>query len=245
MKTVKEVSTLTGVSIRTLHYYDSIGLLHPSVTTDAGYRLYDDANLERLQSILLFRELEFPLKDIIRILNSSDFDKEKALTQQIELLELKKKRLEDLICFAREIKTLGVNKMDFKVFDTSKIDAYAAQAKASWGDTDAYKEFEEKSANYSEEQKKTIAVNLMKLFAEFGSLKEKPPADNEVQAMVKRLQDYITEHYYTCTDTILAGLGNAYAAEGAMKENIDNAGGCGTAEFAAKAIAIYCESADR
>lgn len=135
--------------------------------------------------------------------------------------------------------------MDFKVFDTSKIDAYAAQAKASWGDTDAYKEFEEKSANYSEEQKKTIAVNLMKLFAEFGSLKEKPPADNEVQAMVKRLQDYITEYYYTCTDTILAGLGNAYAAEGAMKENIDNAGGRGTAEFAAKAIAIYCESADR
>lgn len=158
MKTVKEVSTLTGVSIRTLHYYDSIGLLHPSVTTDAGYRLYDDANLERLQSILLFRELEFPLKDIIRILNSSDFDREKALTQQIELLEMKKKRLEDLICFAREIKTLGVNKMDFKVFDTSKIDAYAAQAKASWGGTDAYKEFEKKSAAYSEEQKKTLTM---------------------------------------------------------------------------------------
>lgn len=244
MKTVHEVSKLTGVSIRALHYYDSIGLLHPAVTTDAGYRLYDDTNLERLQSIMLFRELEFPLKDIIKILDSPDFDREKALKQQIELLEMRKNHLEDLIHFAREIKTLGVNKMDFKVFDTSKIDAYAAEAKASWGNTDAYREYEKKSSNYSEEKKKTIAVNLMKIFVEFGSLKDKNPADAEVQNMVKHLQDYITEHYYTCTNAILAELGSAYAAKGAMKENINNAGGSGTAEFVSKAIAVYCNTAD-
>ncbi len=79
MMTVNEVSKMTGVSIRTLHYYDEIGLLKPAKYTDSDYRLYDDAALEKLQQILLFRELEFPLKDIKEIVNRSDFDKTKAL----------------------------------------------------------------------------------------------------------------------------------------------------------------------
>ena len=89
MRTVNEVSNLTGVSIRALHYYDKIGLLHPDKVTDTGYRLYDDTALERLQQILLFRELEFPLKQIKEILDSKCFDRNKALEQQIELLTLK------------------------------------------------------------------------------------------------------------------------------------------------------------
>lgn len=89
MMTVKEVSKLTGVSVRTLQYYDKIGLLQPTKYTDSGYRLYDDTALERLQQILLFRELEFPLKEIKAILDSTNFDGKKALSQQIELLELK------------------------------------------------------------------------------------------------------------------------------------------------------------
>ena len=95
MKTVNEVSKLTGVSIRTLQYYDKIGLLKPAEYTESGYRLYDDAALERLQQILLFRELEFPLKDIKDIVTRSDFDKRLALDQQIELLELKKEHIEN------------------------------------------------------------------------------------------------------------------------------------------------------
>ena len=106
MMTVHEVSRLAGVSIRTLQYYDKIGLLHPAGYTDAGYRLYDDTELERLQHILLFRELEFPLKDIRAILDSPDFDRSKALEQQIELLKLKKEHLDNLINFALGIKML-------------------------------------------------------------------------------------------------------------------------------------------
>jgi len=90
MMTVKRVSDLTGVSVRTLQYYDKIGLLSPTELTDAGYRLYDDTALERLQQILLFCELEFPLKEIKAILGSPNFDRKRALSQQIELLELKK-----------------------------------------------------------------------------------------------------------------------------------------------------------
>ena len=93
MMTVNEVSRITGVSIRALQYYDSIGLLKPANYTDSGYRLYDDTSLEKLGQILLFRELEFPLKEIKKILASPSFDREKALKQQIKMLELKKEQI--------------------------------------------------------------------------------------------------------------------------------------------------------
>lgn len=238
--TVNEVSKMTGVSIRTLHYYDEIGLLHPSEITEVGYRLYDDTALERLQQILLFKELEFPLKEIKVILDAPDFDRNKALAQQIELLTMRKEHLENLINFARGIQTLGVKQMDFSAFDTRKIDEYSKRAKEQWGKTDAYKEYEEKSKGRTEDDVKDIAGNMMKLFVEFGEMKESNPADEVVQAQVKKLQDYITEHFYKCTNEILFSLGMMYSGGGEFTENIDNVGGAGTAEFVTKAIKIYC-----
>ena len=115
MKTVKEVSRITGVSVRTLHHYDAIGLLKPTQITEAGYRLYDDTALKRLQSILLFRELEFPLQEIKDILNRPNFDPRDALEDQIHLLELRKQHLEALISHARHIQNTGVISMNLKV----------------------------------------------------------------------------------------------------------------------------------
>ena len=227
MMTVNEVSKLTGVSIRTLQYYDKIGLLHPAKYTEAGYRLYDDAALETLQQILLFRELEFPLKEIKEIISSPDFDRSKALGQQIELLRLKKEHIENLIELAKGIKLLGVRNLKFDAFDTRKIDEYAAQAKASWGQTPAYKEYEEKQG-------------MIDIFAEFGAIRESDPESGEAQALVKKLQEYITEHMYTCTNEILSELGKMYAGGGDFTKNIDSFGGEGTAEFASKAIEFYC-----
>lgn len=241
MRTIHEVSELVGVSIRTLQYYDKIGLFTPSEYTEAGYRLYDDADLERMQQILLFRELEFPLKDIKQIINSPDFDRSKALEQQIELLTLKKEHIENLIILAREIKLKGVRTMDFKAFDTKKIDEYAAQAKEYWGNTKEYKEFEEKSKTLTQEEQKKIFGNLMDLFVEFGKIKEENPESDKVQAQVKKLQDFITANFYTCTDTILAELGKAYGSGGEFTKNINHAAGEGTAEFAAAAIEVYCK----
>ena len=241
MMTVQKVSKLTGVSIRTLQYYDRIGLLHPTEYSDAGYRLYDDAALETLQQILLFRELEFPLKDIRKIIESPDFDRGKALEQQIELLTLKKEHIENLIDLARGIKLLGVRHLKFDAFDTKKIDEYAAQAKASWGNTPAYKEFEEKSKGRTKEQDRDISLGMMDIFAEFGAIRTTDPASEEAQALVKKLQDYITENFYTCTDEILNGLGKMYSGGGEFTKNIDSYGGEGTAEFAHQAIEIYCK----
>lgn len=242
MKTVHEVSKLTGVSVRTLHHYDEIGLLKPTEVTEAGYRLYDDTALERLQHILLFRELQFPLKDIKEILDSPDFERNRALEQQIELLTLKKEHLENLIMFARGIKCIGVRYMDFSAFDTKKLDEYAAQAKESWGKTDAYKEFEEKSKNWTEDTSKNIAKDMMSLFVEFGDLMRTghTPDSAEAQEQVKKLQSYITANFYNCTPQILAGLGKMYACGGEFTENIDKFGGEGTAEYSSKAIEIYC-----
>ncbi len=240
MRTVNEVSKLTGVSVRTLHHYDAIGLLKPTTVTDAGYRLYDDTALERLQQILLFRELEFPLKEIKAILESPNFDRTKALEQQITLLMLKKEHLENLIDLAREIQTIGEAKMDFKAFDTSKIDEYAAKAKAAYGHTAEYKEFEEKSKNRTEGETQNLNSKMMWIFTEFGTMRELPPDSEEVQVQVKKLQSFITEHFYTCSDEVLSGLGAMYAAGGEFTENINKAGGDGTAEFVFKAIRKYC-----
>ena len=229
-----------GVSIRTLQYYDKIGLLKPARYTESGYRLYDDTGLERLQQILLFRELEFPLKEIKEIITGSNFDKVKALDQQIELLTLKKEHLENLIDFARKLKTKGADIMDFSAYDTSKIDEYAKKAKEEWGDTPQYKEYEKKSASRSKEDEANMMKGLLNVFAEFGKIKDTDPSSDEAKALARKLQDYITEHFYNCTNDILLGLGQVYVSNREFTENIDKAGGKGTADFACRAIKAYC-----
>ncbi|MBE6022566.1 MAG: MerR family transcriptional regulator [Cellulosilyticum sp.] len=242
MLTVNEVSKLTGVSIRTLHYYDEIGLLQPTTVTQAGYRLYDDLELERLQQILLFRELEFSLKEISEIINSKNFEREKAIDQQIELLTLKKEHIEDLILLAKKMKKEGTYIMEFKAFDTSKIDDYTKRAKEQWGNTNAYKEFEEKNKKRSKKDFSYINEGLMSLFREFGTMMEEEVESEKVQHQVEKLQTYITEHYYTCTTEILAGLGQMYSSGGEFTKNIDTVGGEGCSQFTARAIEIYCKA---
>lgn len=242
MRTVHEVSKLTGVSIRTLQYYDKIGLLHPAEYTASGYRLYDDTALERLQQILLFRELEFPLKDIKEILDGKDFDRNRALEQQIELLTLKKEHLENLITFARGIYGTGVKNMDFTAFDTRKIDEYCKQAKERWGTTEAYRQYEEKCSGRSKEDEEAITNGVWELFTEFGRLMQQgeKPEGEKAQGQVKALQEYFTEHFYDCTKEILSGLGKMYGGGGAFTESINGAAGEGCAQFAATAIEVYC-----
>ena len=237
---VSDVSKLTGVSIRTLRYYDEIGLLPPTRVTEAGYRLYDENTLRRLQIILLYRELEFPLREISEMMNGSGFNTEKALERQIELLQKKKTHIENLITLAEGIKALGVNKLDFSEFDVKKIDEYEEQAKASWGTTPEYKDYEIKSFGRTAEDNRALAVGLMNIFADFGRQLSLEASDQKVQANVKRLQDYISENYYTCYDEILLSLGRFYSGGGSMQRNIDKAAGDGTAEFVSQAIEFYC-----
>ena len=130
--------------------------------------------------------------------------------------------------------------MDFTVFDTKKIDEYSKRAKEQWGKTPEYKEFEEKSKDWTDEYQQGMLKDFMQIFVEFGEMKSMDPADEKVQQQVKKLQDYITEHFYNCTKEILSCLGKMYSGGGEFTENIDKASGEGTAEFSAKAIEIYC-----
>lgn len=236
MKTVHEVSELTGVSVRALHHYDAVGLLKPTAVTEAGYRLYDDAAIARLQSILLFRELEFPLKSIKAILDSPEFDARAAMLEQIKLLELRREQIDRLILLARETIETGEINMDFSAFDKSEFERYAAEAKQKWGGTAQYAEYDKKPQG----EKLAAADALMAKFAEIGALRALSPDSVEAQSAVRELQSFITEHFYTCTDEVLTGLGLMYTADERFKSNIDSAGGSGTAEFIGKAIEIYC-----
>lgn len=241
MRTVKEVSKLTGVSVRTLHYYDAIGLLKPTKVTEAGYRMYDDAALSRLQNILLFRELQFPLKEIKVILDSPNFNQEEAIAQQIRLLELQYKHIGELISFAREIQSKGVRTMNFEVFDTNEIEQYKSEVKAKWGHSKAYQEYEKRAASHGENNYVKFADEIMSLFTKFGTMKQLPPTDKAVQEKVAVLQSYINENFYTCNNEILKGLGEMYVCDERFKKNIDCFGGEGTAEFVRQAIFAYCD----
>ena len=239
---INEFAKLAGVSVRTLHYYDEIGLLKPAlVDAQNGYRFYDENSLLRMQEILFYRELDFPLKSILEILSSPDYDKQKALAEQRKLLGLKKERLERIID-ALDGATKG--KVTMAAFDNSDYETarkqYEVEAKQRWGETDAYKEHAEKTAKYTKDKWQAVNDGLMAVFAKFAEcMKNGNTADSDdAQVLVKELQNYITENYYTCTKEILAGLGQMYVADERFKANI-NKNGDGTAEFVSKAIENY------
>lgn len=241
MRTVKEVSKLTGVSVRTLHYYDAIGLLEPTKVTDAGYRMYDDASLSRLQNILLFRELQFSLKEIKEILDSPNFNQEEAIAQQIKLLELQYKHIGELITFAREIQAKGVKTMNFEAFDAKEIEQYKAEVKSKWGNSKAYQEYEQRAVSHSKHNYHKFANEMTSLFTELGAMKQFPPTDRAAQEKIAALQAYINDNFYTCSNDILKELGEMYVCDDRFKKNIDRVGGEGTAEFVREAILIYCD----
>lgn len=236
MKTVKEISRITGVSIRTLHHYDAIGLLKPTALSEAGYRLYDGEALKRLQSILFFKELGFPLKEIKEILYSPGFDLEKALCDRIKLLEMERDRLESIIRFTRETKEKGIDAMKQNTFDTTDIDGFKEEARQKWGSTAAYKEYEARGKT----DNSILSDGMRKIFADLGKLKGEPADGKEAQETVKELKDFITENCYTCTDEILRSLGEMYVSDERFKKFIDLEGGTGTAEFTSRAIKHFC-----
>ena len=241
---INEFAKLVSVSVRTLHYYDEIGLLKPAfVDEQNGYRFYDEISLERMQEILFYRELDFELKSIAEILSSPDYDKQKALAEQRKLLILKKERLERIIAAldGAEKGRVTMTAFDNSDYETAR-NRYEAEAKRRWGETAAYKEHAEKTASYSKDKWQSVTDGLMTVLAKFAAcMKDGHMTDSdEAQALVKELQNYITENYYTCTDEILAGLGQMYVADERFKNNIDQHAP-GTAAFISESITTYCK----
>ena len=241
---IKEFAKFTGVSVRTLHYYDEIGLLVPAFIDEyTGYRFYDEKSLERMQEILFYRELDFSLKNICKILSSPDYDKQKAMKEQKKLLILKKERLERIISALDQAQE---GEQIMKAFDNSEFETareqYETEAKERWGKTEAYKEHEQKTKDYSKDKWNDVNAGLNSILGEFAQCMGNgySPESGEAQALVKKLQNYITANYYTCSSQILAGLGQMYVADERFKNNIDKHAK-GNAEFVSRAIEVYCK----
>ena len=237
---IKEFARFTGVSVRTLHYYDEIGLLVPArVGKATGYRYYDEQSLLRMQEILFYRELDFSLKSIEEILSSPNYDKTQALKDQKKLLILKKERLDNLIS-AIDSAMKGENVMT--AFDNSKFEQYKAEAQEKWGNTNAYQEHAEKTKSYSKDKWNDLAAGMDAIMGQFAeSMKHGDAPDSDAaQDLVKALQSHITEHYYHCTKEILFGLGQMYVADDRFRQNIDKHAD-DTAAFICQAITTYCK----
>ena len=243
MRTVKEVSELTGVSVRTLHHYDGIGLLKPTATTDAGYRMYDDAALEKLYTILLFRELEFPLKDIKAIMDSPRFDPSEALEQQIQLLEKQYKHIGRLIALACEIQRRGKEAMGFEAFDKTEIEQYKQEARERWGSTEAYQEYMHRQLRKTKQENEKDGEVLTGALRAIAELRPLMPEAAQVQQKVQELQAVFSARFYSCTKEILLSLGEMYVTDERFTRNIDRDLGEGAARFIRDAIRVYCKKA--
>lgn len=242
---ISETAKLAGVSVRTLHYYHEIGLLSPSeVVLDTGYRYYDDLAMEKLQQILFYRELDFPLKEIVKIMNASDYNKEDALKRQRELLKLKRKRLDKLIGLL-DANLKGDNTMSFQEFDRKEIEEakkkYAKEVESKWGNTEAYAQSKEKTEKYQKEDWARLMGKSNEIMKKFSEHLGESPESDEVQSLVREWQQFITGFYYDCTKEILAGLGEMYVADERFTENIDKFGE-GTAMLMSEAIKAYCKN---
>lgn len=241
---IREFAKLAGVTVRTLHYYDGIGLLKPcAVDEQNGYRYYNEENLARMQEILFYRELDFSLSDISVIMLSPEYDRRAALREQKELLILKKQRLERLIT-ALDGAMKGEN-LSMNIFDNSEFEAqrekYAEEARKRWENTPAYAEYTKKSSDRTVEKNKEVDIAMDNIMTEFAKCMQSgnAPESTDSQALVKKWQDFITKNHYTCTKEILAGLGEMYVGDERFKANIDRHG-IGTAEFMSDAIKAYC-----
>ena len=232
---INEFARFTGVSVRTLHYYDEIGLLKPAMVDKiTGYRYYDEKSLERMQEIMFYRELDFSLKEIEVILTSPGYDKMQALREQRKLLLMKKERMEKLI---DAVDKAIEGEIDMSAFDKTKYEKYKEEARERWGNTEAYNEYEQKTKGNVDSKMIEGMDEIMRAFAECMKTGEEP-ASEATQKLVRKLQSYITDNFYTCTDEILSGLGKMYTADPRFTKNIDEHGE-GTAEFISEAIGAY------
>ena len=239
---IQEAARMAGVSERTLRYYDRIGLLPPQGVTEAGYRIYGEAEMARLQEILFFRELGFELAEIKKIMTSPGYDRSEALRRQRDMLILERNRLSSIIELAeRALK--GETNMSFAPFDQSELEEkreeYAREARERWGDTPEYAESERRTAGHSKAQWAQTQQEMAFIFAEFAALRGQAPESAPVQALVEKWQAYISAHFYACSWETLAGLGQMYTADERFTKNIDQAGE-GTAALMSAAIAAYC-----
>lgn len=245
--TVHEVVNLTGVTARTLHYYDEIGLLKPSIVTDAKYRLYTENDLCRLQEVLFFREVGFALKEIKKLLDSPNYNRTEALEKHLCILEAQKERIDSLIRLVKaEIN--GTKEISFSAFSNTKVlelqSKFREEVIELWGDTQSFEEYElnfsTKARKLQNEQMEAFYVMAQEIFENLAIYEDKSPDCPEVQQIVQDWRQYITENFYQCDIQMLSYLGNLYITDERFSDFINRFGNGDLASYFSKAIDLYC-----
>lgn len=245
--TVHEVVNLTGITARTLHYYDEIGLLKPSIVTEARYRLYTDEDLVRLQEILFFREVGFALKEIKKLLEAPYYNRSDALEKHLSILEAQRERIDALITLVKN-EINGNKDLSFTAFSQSKVLELQAEFRDEiverWGDTKSFREFENifspQSRKIQNERINAFYRMAQKVFEKLAMYEGKVPSCSEVQQIVQEWQQYISENFYQCNNQMLSYLGTLYVTDERFSDFINRFGSENLALFFSKAIEIYC-----
>lgn len=240
---ISELAKESGISVRTLHHYDAIGLLKPDGLSDSGYRIYGPLAIKRLQQILFYKEMDLELAVIKRLLDDPQFDEQRTLTHHKEILQLKRDRLDGLLTLIDQI-LKGEPNMSIKEFDMSAIkeheEKYAQEAEEKYGDTDAYKESRRRTGKYTAQDWARIQAESEEIYQALAERRQGDFADPEVQELIGQWQDHISRWFYPCSKEMLQGLGLMYVQDERFKENIDKYGE-GLTEFISDAIAYYCD----
>ncbi|KAA6214783.1 MerR family transcriptional regulator [Streptomyces albofaciens JCM 4342] len=218
---VGQVAGFAGVTVRTLHHYDEIGLLVPSGRSHAGHRRYDDTDLDRLQQIMFYRELGFPLDEVAALLDDPDADPREHLRRQHALLSARINRLQAMVTaveHAMEARKMGVNltpEEKFEVFGDFDPDDYADEVRERWGGTDAYKESQRRTATYTKEDWKRLTEEFDAIHRKMAeTMASGLPADSaEAMDVAEEHRRFISSGYYDCSYEMHTCLGEMYVAD--------------------------------
>ena len=249
---VGKVAALSGVTIRTLHHYDEIGLLSPGGRSDAGYRVYEEADLERLQRILFYKELGFTLKEISTIIEDPNTDAMGHLRRQRGLLVERIERLGvmvDAIDYEMEARAMDMNltpEERFEVFGDFRPEDHAEEAERRWGETDSYKESNRRVSKYTKE-------DWLKLKAEAEEVQNRlvaafeaglPPDSEEAMAAAEAHRQHISRWFYECGYDMHRGLTDMYVSDERFRSNYDSQAP-GLAQYIKEAAHANAERAGR
>ncbi len=246
--TVNDITKITGITRRTLHYYDEIGLLKATNQSPNGYRLYNMNDFEKLQIILFLKETDLPLKDISRILQLSKQEQNKILKNHYEILSRKKQSLENMMSNLERYLS-GENMFDLDTFEGTKAfslkEQYKLEAKIAYGETEKYKEYEKMLNQLTIEEKErlftTFNENMKELFKLFAEHMKESPDSDMVQSIVKQWEDTF-QGLFVCDDEILRCVANTYKFDNRFKNYINQYGDGDLSDFIYKAIIYYCDS---
>lgn len=242
---IKQLADLAHISVRTLHYYDQIGLLKPSGMGKNGYRYYEKPELLRLQQVLFYRELNFPLDEIKKILDKSDFDIKTALKEQKQMLAEKKARIDQLILTINKTiehmnkQTIINDKELYDPFEDKDVEQYQPEAKLRWGETDAYKQSMERVKKITKAEMGKLKQGQAALTQKLADSMDKGPSSGEAQTLIAEHYEGI-RFFYDCPLKMYRNLGRMYVNDPRFTAHYEKVRP-GMAAFMREAIEIFCK----